>query len=534
MELLSLNKSYFELQRLHYRPTTLSFLKNLCSLHIVNSPASLPCSDLKTFLPNLSQLPEVTIQTGSHQASPPLRIGVVLAGGQAPGGHNVVIGLFEGLRAFNPNSRLFGFIKGPLGLTRGLYKYLDISVIYDYYNVGGFDMLSSSREKIKTQEQKSAILKTVKQLKLDGLLIIGGNNSNTDTAMLAEYFLQHHCHIPIVGVPKTIDGDLKNPWIETSLGFHTACRIYSEMIGNLSKDVLSTKKYHHFIRLMGHQSSYTSLECGLQTLPNITLISEKISQNILSFSQLALSMAKDLIRRYKSGKNYSVVLIPEGILGHIQDTQSLISELDTLSFSMDLKREYLQHTLSETAWLTFNAFPNEIQNQLLTARDSYGNMRMSQIATEELLAQLVTNYIAQLEPSIDFQPVTHFFGYESRAAFPSNFDSNYGLALGIFAALFLVRKKTGYMVVINNLAQSYEHWSGGGIPLCKMMRVEKRNNELTPVIKTENVNPESKAVEFLEKKREECLIQDLYSFPGPLQYYQEKSPADQRPLILLT
>lgn len=533
MELLSLNKSYFELQRLHYRPETLSFLQTLPCLRIVDSPLSSSPSTLHSVLPHLCTLPEVSLQLGPRNTFPPLRIGVVLAGGQAPGGHNVVIGLFEGLRALNPNSRLFGFIQGPLGLTRGLYKHLDISVIYDYYNVGGFDMLSSSREKIKTKGQKNAILKTVKQLKLDGLLIIGGNNSNTDTAMLADYFLEHHCHVPVIGVPKTIDGDLKNQWIETSLGFHTSCRIYSEMIGNLGKDVLSTKKYHHFIRLMGNRSSYTSLECGLQTLPNITLISEVVAQHIFSINQLAISIAQQLIRRYKTGKNYSLVLIPEGILGHIQDTKTLIQELNTLSTSIHLKPDLLHKKLSQQSLSALLSLPKEIQKQLLTFRDSYGNIRMSQITTEDLLSQLVDQYIRQHAPSMDFQPVSHFFGYESRAAFPSNFDANYGLALGIFSALFLAWKRTGYMITIQNLAQHYSQWIGGGVPLSKMMGVKEHQDEKIPIINIEDIHPESRPLSYLKAKQEVCLMEDAYRFPGPLQYYQETTKADQRPLILL-
>lgn len=532
MELLSLNKSYFELQRLHYRPETLSFLQTLPYLHIVDLPNSSISSKQTSILSHLSVLPDVTLQLGSKKSFPPLRIGVVLAGGQAPGGHNVVIGLFEGLRILSPNSRLFGFIQGPLGLARGLYKHLDISVIYDYYNVGGFDMLSSSREKIKTQEQKQAILKTVKQLRLDGLLIIGGNHSNTDTAMLAEYFLEHNCSIPIVGVPKTIDGDLKNQWIETSLGFHTSCRIYSEMIGNLGKDVLSTKKYHHFIRLMGRHS-YTSLECGLQTLPNITLISEVIAKNMTSIQQVAVYIAKQLIQRYQAGKNYSLILIPEGILEHIQDTKRLIHELNALSTSLHLDSEFLHKHLSQQSLSTLQSLPPEQQKQLLVVRDSYGNIQMSRITTEDLLAHLVEQYIHQNAPSMDFQFVSHFFGYESRAAFPSNFDSNYGLALGIFAALFLAWGKTGYMITIQNLAKSYDSWIGSGIPLSKMMHLEKNRHEEVLVMKTSDIPPESRALTSLMEKQETCLIEDIYRFPGPLQYYQEQIDADKRPLILL-
>ncbi|EPP35539.1 diphosphate--fructose-6-phosphate 1-phosphotransferase [Chlamydia ibidis] len=534
MELLSVNKSYFELQRLHYRPETLQFLNSISSLHIrETSSISSISSDLKSHIPNLCDIPEVTIEPGPAALSDPLRIGVLLSGGQAPGGHNVVIGLFEGLKAFNAKTKLFGFIQGPLGLTRGIYKDLDISVIYDYYNAGGFDMLSSSREKIKTKEQKSTILSTVKKLRLNGLLIIGGNNSNTDTAMLAEYFLKHNCNIPIIGVPKTIDGDLTNRWIETSLGFHTSCRVYSEMIGNLAKDTLSIKKYHHFIRLMGQQASYTSLECGLQTLPNITLISEHIARKQITLNTLCKEIASGLIQRYELGKNYSTILIPEGLIEYLIDTKALIYELNILLANQCSPDENVLDKLSPAAATTFRSLPSDIQRQLLISRDSYGNVRVSKISTEELISSLVKQEIAASAPNMEFHPITHFFGYESRAAFPSNFDSNYGLALGITAALFLVRKKTGYMITIQNLAQPYAMWKGAGIPLYKMMCVETRLGAATPVIKTDSVDPESAAAQYLLRLKDTCLYEDAYQFPGPLQYFQDTRLIDQRPLTLL-
>lgn len=534
MELLSVNKSYFELQRLRYRPDTLFLLDLIRSLHIDDvSPATNEDSPLFPYIPNLCRIPEVTLRQGEDVGSKPLRIGVLLSGGQAPGGHNVVIGLFEGLQAFNKNNRLFGFIQGPLGLTRGLYKELDVSMVYDYYNVGGFDMLSSSNEKIKTKEQKSTILANVKKLKLDGLLIIGGNNSNTDTAMLAEYFLEHNCKTTVIGVPKTIDGDLKNEWIETSLGFHTSCRTYTEMIGNLAKDVLSTKKYYHFVRLMGQKASYTTLECGLQTHPNITIIGESIAAQNRTLVEISKEIAQGLVRRYHTGKNYGILLIPEGLIEHATDTKRLIDELNCLLIETQSSPEELTQRLSPEAQQTLLSLPKEMRRQLLIARDSYGNVRVSLIAMEELLASLVHQEIQTLDPTIAFSPVTHFFGYESRAGFPSNFDSNYGLALGILSALFLVREKTGYMVTVNNLASSYHQWSGGGTPLYKMMHIEQRLGESVPVIKTETVSPDAPAVHYLQSKQEQNLLYDQYTCPGALQFREESEWVDKRPLTLL-
>ncbi|MBQ8498356.1 diphosphate--fructose-6-phosphate 1-phosphotransferase [Chlamydia sp.] len=534
MELLSVNKSYFELQRLHYRPETLALLDGLCSLHVQESTSSDAApSSLVERIPHLCSLPDLIIRKGEFSPSIPLRIGVLLSGGQAPGGHNVVIGLFEGLRAFNKETKLFGFIKGPLGLIRGLYKDLDISVIYDYYNAGGFDMLSSSKEKIKTKEQKSTILATVKKMKLHGLLIVGGDNSNTDAAMLAEYFIEHNCPTAVIGVPKTIDGVLKNAWIETPLGFHTSCRTYSEMIGNLEKDILSTRKYHHFVKLMGEQASHSTLECGLQTFPNITLIGEEVAIEHPSLQSLSYSIAKGLVERFRNDRNYSTILIPEGLIKQIPDMKQLIQELNILIAKGLFSVSNFDQHLSQKALQTFSSLPENVRDQLLFNRDSYGNIHVSKIAIEELLVSLVRDEIARLEPTMLFSPVTHFLGYESRASFPSNFDSNYGLALGIAASLFLVRGKTGYMVTIGNLAEEYTQWTMAATPLYKMMHIEKRFNEETPVIKTDSVSPNSAAVQYLHIKREVCLLKDSYRFPGPLQYFQEQALVDQRPLTLL-
>lgn len=531
MELLSLNKSYFELQRLRYSPETLFLLDTIRSWHIVPSShfSTVPDS-LRQRIPHLCRIPEVSIKKGDSTSSPPLRIGVLLSGGQAPGGPNVVIGLFEGLRAFNRNTKLFGFIQGPLGLARGLYKDLDVSVIYDYYNAGGFQMLSSSREKIRTKEQKSTILANVKKLKLNGLLIIGGNGSNSDAALLAEYFLEHGCQLSVICVPKTIDGDFKNSWISTPLGFHTSCRTYTEMIGNLNKDAISTKKYHHFIRLMGRSASYTSLECGLQTLPNITLIGEHLTAQKMSLEGLSEQIAQWLVQRYHSGKNYGTLLIPEGLIEHLIDSKWLIEELNYL-LPRENSIDSLQKTLSTESSRTLALFPKEISEQLLASRDSYGSLQTSHIAMEELLAHLVKKAIHTIDPSMNFNPVTHFFGYESRAGFPSNFDANYGIALGIIAALFLVKGLTGYMVSINQLAKDYSYWEGLGTPLYKMMHIKESLD--TPMIKTEPVDLKSPAVRYLLSEQKTFLMNDLYQFPGPLQYFEESTVIDKRPLTLL-
>ncbi|WP_213357636.1 diphosphate--fructose-6-phosphate 1-phosphotransferase [Chlamydiifrater phoenicopteri] len=538
MELLSLNKSYFELQRLRYRPEALTFLDTIRSFHIlptINPSHISPetTEQLKKVLPFLSSIPTVTLVKGENTPSEPLRIGVLLSGGQAPGGHNVVIGLFEALKVFNKKTKVFGFIKGPLGLIQGIYKELDIATIYNYYNTGGFDMLSSSREKIHTESQKSSILKTVKKLKLDGLLIIGGDNSNTDTAMLAEYFLSHNCKTVVIGVPKTIDGDLKNRWIETSLGFHTSCSTYSEMIGNLAKDTLSIRKYHHFIRLMGQTASYTTLECSLRTLPNISLISESLAEKGLTLKEISFKIAETLWKRSLENKNYSIILIPEGLIQHLKDTKSLLTEINSLIAQGHIYPEAIINHLSHPSKKTFFTLPEDIRSQLLLARDSYGNVRVSKIAMEELLSILVREELKNFPDSVPFQAVTHFFGYESRAGFPSNFDANYAVTLGIFSALFLVRGHTGYMVTVKGLAREYSKWEGGGVPLFSMMHMEERSNENVAVIKTDSVSTSSAAYLELSKTEDIRTTKDCYAFPGPLQFFGSEELCDQRPLTLL-
>ncbi|WP_213318282.1 diphosphate--fructose-6-phosphate 1-phosphotransferase [Chlamydiifrater volucris] len=539
MELLSLNKSYFELQRLRYRPEALSFLETIRFLHILptlHTPHASPeCEEeLKKTLPFLSSVPTVTLVKGDDSPSSPLRIGVLLSGGQAPGGHNVVIGLFEALKVFNKKTKIFGFIKGPLGLIQGVYKELDVATIYNYYNTGGFDMLSSSREKIHTENQKSSVLKTVKKLKLDGLLIIGGDNSNTDTAMLAEYFLSHNCKTVVIGVPKTIDGDLKNRWIETPLGFHTSCSTYSEMIGNLAKDTLSIRKYHHFIRLMGQSASYTTLECSLRTHPNIALISESLASEGKTLKEISFRIAEILWRRSQENKNYSIILIPEGLIQHVKDTKNLLIELNALIAQGELTPESIVNQLSSYSKQAFFNLPEEIQSQLLLARDSYGNVRVSKIAMEELLSTMVKEALKSFPDTVPFQPVTHFFGYESRAGFPSNFDANYAITLGIFSALFLVRGHTGYMVTVKGLAKEYSQWEGGGVPLFNMMHMEKRGSNHVAVIKTDDVDTSSTAFKKLSQTEEDRAYRDNYSFPGPLQFFGSEDLCDQRPLTLLT
>ncbi|MEG0287114.1 MAG: diphosphate--fructose-6-phosphate 1-phosphotransferase [Victivallaceae bacterium] len=538
MDTLSSNESLFEIARLRYRPPVLGLLDTIKNLQIVTedfTPAETTPSyeELSKRLPYLSQTPRVKIVPTSQSVSGPiLRIGALLSGGQAPGGHNVIIGLFEALKVFNPENKLFGFLKGPLGLVSKLYKELTPSIIYNYYNTGGFDMLSSSREKIETEAQKEAILKTVTEMNLDGLLIIGGDNSNTDNAILANYFSEKNIKTTVIGVPKTVDGDLKNQWIETSLGFDTACKTYSEIIGNLAKDVLSAKKYYHFIRLMGRSASYTTLECALKTNPNIALISEEIAFKGLTLKDIGKNVLKVIQKRQELNRNYGIILIPEGLIEQIKDTRLLIREINNLIPLVEDHTEKIPELLSIQSATSFKELPESIQKQLLLKRDSHGNVRVSEIKMEDLIVKIVNEESAKIKNLEPFNPITHFLGYESRAGFPSNFDSNYGMALGIVSALLLVHRLNGYMAVINNLNLCYRRWTPGAVPLFNMMHIAQRKGRQTPVIKTDLVNIENPAFKKLETERKLSAYGDNYIFPGPIQFFGPSELCDTKPLTL--
>lgn len=534
MQLLSQNQSYFELQRLRYRPDTLQFLQSLPSLVIQASHEGHHVSqDIAILFPYLSRKsPQLTITSSSVASSKPVKIGVFLSGGQAPGSHNVIIGLHEALKKLHPQSKLLGFLKGPLGLIQGLYKELDGATIYQHYNSGGFDLLYSSREKIRTSTQRKAILQTVQQLRLDGLLIIGGNQSQIDAALLAEYFLANQCDTAVISVPKTIDGDLKNDWIDTSLGFHTACRTYTEIIGNLAKDLLSTEKYYHMVRVMGRSTSYVAMECALQTQPNITLLSNIITKNHHTLTSLSKSLAKDLVKRFETGKNYGLILMPEGLLTMLQDTRALIHDINQ-AYAHDIPMNSVISSLPASSQKLILSMPEETQQQLLRTRDSFGMIRVSKINVEFLLSQLIKKEIQQLTTSMSFQTVTHFLGYEARASYPSNFDANYGMILGIFAGLFLSHKHTGYMITINHLSCHYEKWRAQAIPLIQMLRMNQESmHDQTLSIITEEIHDHHPIIAEFLKKREELLLTDQYLFPGPIQFFGTNEIENQKPISL--
>jgi pyrophosphate--fructose-6-phosphate 1-phosphotransferase len=481
---------------------------------------------IQSLFPLTGENPVLKGEKGSHKhVFKPLKIGVVFSGGQASGGHNVIAGLFDALKSMHADSQLFGFLDGPSGIYSGKYKELTKELINPFRNQGGFDLIGSGRSKIETEEQLLASLETIRSLKLDGLVIVGGDDSNTNAAVLAEYFLKNECPVKVIGVPKTIDGDLKNPYVAISFGFDTACKVYSEMIGNISRDVLSSKKYYHFIRLMGRSASHITLECALATHPNLALIGEEIASKKMTLHHVIEIIADLICQRADLGKNYGIILIPEGLIEFIPEVAILIKELNALlSASGDTSIQYLQEKLTPASRTCFSSLPEEIQKQLLLTRDPHGNVQLSFIETEKLLIEMVKNELSARHKkgsySESFNAISHFFGYEGRSGFPSNFDCNYCYALGYTAALLIEKGITGYMCAIQNLTLPSSQWQIGAVPLTSLMDIELRKGKEKPVIQKALVDLEGNAFKHLCKHRSEWAVDDMYACPGPIQFFE--------------
>lgn len=463
----------------------------------------------------------------------PKRFGVILSGGQAPGGHNVIAGLFDSLKKDNPASKLYGFLSGPQGLINGQYIELKQKRIDEYRNTGGFDIIGSGRTKVETDEQVAKSIEVVRKLKLDALIVIGGDDSNTNAAFLAKYFLAANLPTKVIGVPKTIDGDLKNEYIETSFGFDTATKLYSELIGNICRDVNSAHQYWHFIKLMGRSASHITLECALKTQPNVCLISEEVAAKKMTLSEICNSIADIVLQRAKKGVEYGIVLIPEGVIEFIPEMKSLIGEIndlmglhastfEQLSTALE-RREWLSKKLSEPSHKLFHSLPDSIASQLVMDRDPHGNVQVSRIESEKLFIHFVTKRVAELtKPGIfkkGFVPMAHFFGYEGRSAFPSNFDSDYCYTLGITSYLLALHGYTGYIATVQNLTDERKYWKPCGIPLAAMMNMERRKGKLVPVIKKALVDLNGKPFKEFAKKRDSWAINTVYRFPGAIQYF---------------
>ena len=503
--------------------------------------------DIKKLFPNTYGMPLVEFVPGEEKLSKAINVGVILSGGQAPGGHNVISGLFDEIKKLNPANRLYGFLMGPGGLVD--HKYIEITedFLQDYRNAGGFDMIGSGRTKLEKVDQFEKGLEIIRELGINAVVIIGGDDSNTNACVLAEYYAAKNYGVQVIGCPKTIDGDLKNDQIETSFGFDTACKTYAEVIGNIERDCNSARKYWHFIKLMGRSASHIALECALQTQPNICLISEEIQQKDLTLNQVVEQIAETVAYRASQGNNFGVVLIPEGLIEFIPAIGRLIQELNDLlaahgadykDLDKQAQREYILAHLSEANKATFETLPEGVARQLSLDRDPHGNVQVSLIETEKLLSEMVAAKLDEWkkEGKYDgkFAAQHHFFGYEGRCAAPSNFDADYCYALGTSAAQLIANGKTGYMAIVKNTTAGTDQWKAGGVPITMMMNMERRNGEMKPVIRKALVELDGKPFKTFAAHRDEWAKNTCYVYPGPIQYWGPSEVCDQttRTLVL--
>lgn len=500
--------------------------------------------EIKELFPQTYGLPELRFEKNTAPTpGRPVNVGVILSGGQAPGGHNVISGLFDGIKKIHRDSRLFGFIMGPGGLVDHKYIELTSSIIDEYRNTGGFDIIGSGRTKLETKEQFDKGLEILKELNISALVIIGGDDSNTNAAVLAEYYKQIGAGVQVLGCPKTIDGDLKNDLIETSFGFDTATKVYSEVIGNIQRDCNSAKKYWHFIKLMGRSASHIALECALQTQPNVCIISEEIEAKNLTLQDIVNQLADVVAARAAEGNNFGTVLIPEGLIEFIPAVGRLIAELNDIIAkyadefaASDDKRAFVLSKLSAENAETYESLPLGVARQLTLDRDPHGNVQVSLIETEKLLSEMVGKRLEAMraEGKYDgkFSPLHHFFGYEGRCADPSNFDADYCYALGFNAACLINAGVTGYMSSVRNLVKPAVQWVPGGIPITMMMNMERRNGMMKPVIQKALVRLDGAPFRKFASQRHDWALNTSYVYPGPIQYFGPSEVCDQPSLTL--
>lgn len=501
--------------------------------------------EIKKLFPNTYGLPELTFERNANpEPGKPVNVGVILSGGQAPGGHNVICGLFDGIKKQNRDSRLYGFLMGPGGLVDHDYIELTADIIDEYRNTGGFDIIGSGRTKLEKKEQFDKGLEILKELGITALVIIGGDDSNTNAAVLAEYYKSIGAGVQVIGCPKTIDGDLKNDVIETSFGFDTATKVYSELIGNIQRDCFSAKKYWHFIKLMGRSASHIALECALQTQPNICIISEEVEAENMTLADVVDYIADIVAERSSRGMNFGTVLIPEGLIEFIPAMKALIAELNDLlartpefaGLSAEEQRRFVISNLSEANSRIFSGLPAGVARQLTLDRDPHGNVQVSLIETEKLLSQMVANRLeekrAEGSYSGKFSALHHFFGYEGRCAAPSNFDADYCYALGYNASCLIAAGVTGYMSSLRNLTRPSVQWLAGGIPITMMFNMERRHGEMKPVIQKALVKLDGTPFRRFAAKRDDWAINTSYVFPGPIQYFGPSEVCDQPTLTL--
>lgn len=496
--------------------------------------------DIKKLFPNTYGMPLVEFVPADSANNAKINVGIILSGGQAPGGHNVISGLFDEVKKLNPENRLYGFLMGPGGLVDHNYIEITAENLQAYRNTGGFDMIGSGRTKLEKEEQFEKGLEIIRKLDIKAVVIIGGDDSNTNACVLAEYYAAKQYGVQVIGCPKTIDGDLKNDQIETSFGFDTATKTYSELIGNIERDCNSARKYWHFIKLMGRSASHIALECALQTQPNICLVSEEIEAKDQTLNDIVEYIAGVVAYRAEQGNNFGVVLIPEGLIEFIPAIGRLIQELndllaahgaDYLNLDKDAQRKYILEHLSAENKATFETLPEGVARQLSLDRDPHGNVQVSLIETEKLISEMVAAKLDQWKKegkyAGKFSPLHHFFGYEGRCAAPSNFDADYCYALGSSAAQLIANGKTGYMAIVKNTTAPADQWKAGGVPITMMMNMERRNGEMKPVIRKALVELDGAPFKTFAAQREKWAKETCYVYPGPIQYWGPSSVCDQ-------
>ena len=537
-----MTKSALQIARAAYQPKLPKALRgNVKTVAGEPTQSVADQEEIKKLFPNTYGMPLIKFENAAEAADfAPMNVGVILSGGQAPGGHNVMSGLFDGLKKLNPANRLYGFLMGPGGLVDHKYIELTAEIIDEYRNTGGFDIIGSGRTKLEKVDQFEKGLEILKELNIKAVVIIGGDDSNTNACVLAEYYAAKNYGIQVIGCPKTIDGDLKNDQIETSFGFDTACKTYSEVIGNIERDCNSARKYWHFIKLMGRSASHIALECALQVQPNYTIISEEVEAKDLSLDDIVTDIAKTVADRAADGNNFGTVLIPEGLIEFIPAMKRLIAELNDLlaakgaefaEVPANKQRQYIIDNLSKVNAEIYASLPEGVARQLSLERDPHGNVQVSLIETEKLLSEMVGNKLAAWKKEGKyvgkFSALHHFFGYEGRCAAPSNFDADYCYSLGFTASVLIANGKTGYMASVKNLTAPAEKWIAGGIPITMMFNMERRNGEMKPVIRKALVDLNGKPFKTLAANRAKWAKETAFVYPGPIQYFGPSEVCDQ-------
>lgn len=537
-----MTKSALQIARAVYQPKLPKALRGAVKVQEGEVTQSVADQEaIKELFPNTYGMPLIKfVETTDIVNFPAINVGVILSGGQAPGGHNVISGIFDGIKTLNKNSKVYGFILGPGGLVDHNYMELTADIIDEYRNTGGFDIIGSGRTKLEKEEQYEKGLEILKKLGITALVIIGGDDSNTNACVLAEYYAAKKAGVQVIGCPKTIDGDLKNEMIETSFGFDTACKVYSEVIGNIQRDCNSARKYWHFIKLMGRSASHIALECALQVQPNMCIISEEVESKNMSLDDVVTDIAKIVADRAAQGNNFGTVLIPEGLIEFIPAMKKLISELNDFlannaeEFSHIKKshqRDYIISKLSKPNAEIYASLPEGVARQLSLDRDPHGNVQVSLIETEKLLSDMVATKLAQWKAEGKFvgkfAAQHHFFGYEGRCAAPSNYDADYCYSLGYGASSLIANGKTGYMSSVRNTTAPAEQWIAGGVPITMMMNMERRHGELKPVIQKALVKLDGKPFKAFAAKRDAWAMTTDYVYPGPIQYFGPTEVCDQ-------